>query len=179
MMNRRLFHAGGTCNDTSRAHFPVDLPAHASDTVLNWRHPQPPRCHSQAAVVAQQGRPGRSGAALVPQPTGGRYVSRFAVSGRMDSRKNGPRNSFHAGKPCAVRPSAQFVCGRPILPALRNHRIDYAPPTVWRRCDDLRRRLLLGRVPAGGRDHPIPQGAIGDGRSHLRRRRRIGQTPQG
>ena len=79
----------------------------------------------------------------------------------MDSRKNGPWNGFRAGIPGLAGSCAEPVCGRNVLPSLRDPGAHYAPSTLRRRDDDLRRRRLLSGVPPGGREHLLPQGSVG------------------
>ena len=45
-------------------------------------------------------------------------------------------------------------------PTVRDFGTHYAPATVRRRDDDLRRRRLFSRVPAGWREYLLPQGSI-------------------
>ncbi len=55
---------------------------------------------------------------------------------------------------------AEPLRSRHVLPPMRDIGTHYAPPTVRRRGDDLRRRPLLGRIPAGGREYLLPHGSV-------------------
>src|ERR1035438_5683233 len=78
----------------------------------------------------------------------------------MDSRKNGSRHGFRPGEPVEAGSCTESVRGSDVVPTLRNDGADHAPPALRWRHDDLRRRSLLGRVPAGWREHLLSQPAV-------------------
>src|ERR1700722_14926337 len=92
----------------------------------------PLKSHSQPAVVAPKSRPEQRTRFGYINSFGGQDVSRLAVSGRMDSRKNGPWYCFCPGKSGKAGSCPKPICGRDVMPSLRNHGAHHTTATLQR-----------------------------------------------
>jgi len=126
--------------------------------------------HSQSAVVRRGPTPRHRIQPGLHQPNGGHDVSRLAVHGRMDTGKNDPGTVFVLENQAKMGHAQNPFVAVMSCPRCGHAGIDNAPPALCWGNDDLRRRCLFGRVPAGRREYLLPKRAIDcpvEGRSRI------------
>ncbi len=117
--------------------------------------------HSQSLLPHQGARRiQRIRARLHQNPREGPDVSRLAVSGRMDPRKNGPRHNFCSGKSEQAWSCAEPLRGGDVVSSLWDDGADHAETTLPWRGDDLRKRCLFRGVSAGRRKYRLSTIAV-------------------